>query len=146
MRAYSEAYLEEVVETQGKLFDFFSYKYSEYDTCDFIEAYMKSTTRHRIDICQAYVATLDYNDLLELFLKEDTYVPKKGNAVRGFRPMWIGEFYAYYQWYYNIPSSEVFKKVPLEFLLQSYNVLHDLDLELAVKRVREANKWYYLLS
>ena len=38
MRAYSEAYLDEVVETQGKLFDYYSYQYSDYDTCDFIEA------------------------------------------------------------------------------------------------------------
>lgn len=30
-------------------------------------------------------------------------------------PDWIGEFYAYYQWYYNIPSSEVVKKVPVDF-------------------------------
>ncbi len=139
MRAYSEAYLDEVVETQGKLFDYYSYQYSDYDTCDFIEAYMKSETRHRIDICQAYVATLDYKDLLDLFLKDENYVPRKGASVRGFRPMWIGEFYAYFQWYYNLSSSEVLNKVPLEFLLQSYNVLHDLDLELAVKRVGDAS-------
>lgn len=50
-------------------------------------------------------------------------------------PDWIGEFYAYYQWYYNIPSSEVVKKIPVSFLMKAYSGLHDLDLDLAVKKV-----------
>ena len=50
-------------------------------------------------------------------------------------PDWIGEFYAYYQWYYNIPSSEVVKKVPVDFLVKAYAGLHDLDLALAVQKV-----------
>ena len=29
-------------------------------------------------------------------------------------PDWIGEFYAYYQWFYAIPSAEVIAKVPLD--------------------------------
>ena len=52
-------------------------------------------------------------------------------------PDWIGEFYAYYQWYYNIPSSEVLKKVPLAFLKKAYYGLHDLELDLAVQKVGE---------
>lgn len=54
-------------------------------------------------------------------------------------PNWIGEFYAYYQWYYDIPSSEVIKKVPLDFLIKAYNGLHDLELNLAVKKVGNGN-------
>ena len=50
-------------------------------------------------------------------------------------PDWIGEFYAYYQWYYNISSAELVDKVPLNFLEKAYHGLHDLDLELAVKKV-----------
>ena len=42
-----------------------------------------------------------------------------------------------YQWYYNIPSSEVINKVPRNFLVKAYHGLHDLDLELAVKKVGE---------
>lgn len=49
------------------------------------------------------------------------------------------EFYAYYQWYYDIPSSEVIKKVPLDFLIKAYNGLHDLELNLAVKKVGNGN-------
>ena len=49
----------------------------------------------------------------------------------------IGEFYAHYQWYYNIPSWEVIEKVPLDFLKKAYSGLHDLDLDLAVRKVGE---------
>ena len=45
MRAYSETYLDDVVESQGKLFDFVAQTFPENDTTDFIEAYMKSKTR-----------------------------------------------------------------------------------------------------
>ena len=54
MPAYSEAYLDEVVETQGRLFDYIAYKYPDMDTKEFIESYMNSKTRHYIDVSQAY--------------------------------------------------------------------------------------------
>ena len=50
-------------------------------------------------------------------------------------PDWIGEFYAYYQWYYNIPSIEVCRKIPVSFLKKAYHGLHDLELDLAVQKV-----------
>ena len=49
-------------------------------------------------------------------------------------PAWIGEFYAYYQWYYNLPSAELVKKIPVSFLKKAYAGLHDLELDLAVKK------------
>ena len=59
MRAYSETYLDDVVESQGKLFDFVAQTFPENDTTDFIEAYMKSKTRKYIDESMAYVNTMD---------------------------------------------------------------------------------------
>lgn len=135
MRAYSEAYLDDVVENQGKLFDFVSQNYAGKDTCDFIISYMKSKTRKSIDEAQAYVNTMSAPELWDYFCKTDNYVLKDGKTLEGFMPDWIGEFYAYYQWYYNIASSELIKKVPLEFLIKAYGGMHDLELELAVKKV-----------
>ncbi len=137
MRAYAEAYLNEVVENQGKLFDLISQNYQEYDTEDFIKAYMLSKTRKHIDQSQAYVNTMNAKELLEYFIKTENYTFKKGNALKGFMPDWIGEFYAYYQWYYNISSAETLKQVPLDFLKKAYFGLHDLELELAVRKVGE---------
>ena len=133
MQAYSKAYLDEVVENQGKLFDLYAQDYPNNDTEDFIQAYMKSKTRKYIDESQAYVKTRDARELLDYFFTTEKYEKKQGKAMRGFMPDWIGEFYAYYQWYYNISSAELVDKVPLNLLEKAYHGLHDLDLEFAVK-------------
>lgn len=135
MRAYPDSYLEEVVENQGKLFDLVAQSFPDKDTEDFINSYMVSKTRKSIDEAQAYVNTMDAKTLWEYFENTDGYVLKKGKALEGFIPDWIGEFYAYYQWYFNIPSAEAVKKITVDFLKKAYWGLHDLDLELAVKKV-----------
>ena len=137
MYAYPKDYLNDVVETQGKLFDFVAQTFPDKDTEEFITAYMKSKTRKSIDEAQAYVNTMDTMDLWAYFLETDQYTLNNGNGLSGFMPDWIGEFYAYYQWYYNIPSSELVVKIPVNFLKKAYYGLHDLQLDLAVKKVGE---------
>ena len=159
MVAYPKDYLSDVVENQGKLFDlgfitnpkngrvkalskacldrtyYVAYTYPNCDTEDFIKSYMTSKTRKSIDQAMAYVNTMDAKELWDYFCKTENYTLKAGHALEGFLPDWIGEFYAYYQWYNNIPSAEVINKVPLDYLKKAYPGLHDLDLELAVKKV-----------
>src|SRR5699024_5701110 len=93
MRAYSESYLDDVVENQGKLFDFVAQNYPDKDTEDFINAYMLSKTRKSIDESKAYVNTMDAKDLWAYFIETDKYSLKPGKALDGFMPEWIGEFY-----------------------------------------------------
>ena len=137
MRAYSKYYLNDVVENQGKLFDFVAQNFSDKNTEDFIKTYMQSKTRKSIDEAKAYVNTMSAKELWDYFTETENYVLKSGKSIDGFIPDWIGEFYAYYQWYYNIPSPEVLKKVPLDFLKKAYYGLHDLELDLAVQKVAE---------
>ncbi len=135
MPAYPKDYLADVVENQGKLFDYVANHFPGKDTKDFIQAYMLSKTRKSIDEAQAYVCTMDARDLWSYFTDTEKYELKPGESLEGFMPDWIGEFYAYYQWYYNIPSAETVKKITIDFLMKAYHGLHDLDLELAVKKV-----------
>lgn len=135
MAAYPKAYLADVVENQGKLFDLVAQSFPDKDTEDFVDAYMTSKTRRSIDDAQAYVSTMDAPGLWRYFCQTDGYVPKDGEALKGFAPDWIGEFYAYYQWLYDEPSAEVLRKVPFKFLVRAYPGLHDLDLDLAVRKV-----------
>lgn len=137
MRAYAQDYLNDVVENQGKLFDFVAQTYPDKDTEDFIETYMTSKTRKSIDEAKAYVNTMDAKELWKYFTETEKYALKPGKALGGFMPDWIGEFYAYYQWFYHIPSAEVLKKIPLDFIKKAYHGLHDLDLDLAVQKVGE---------
>ena len=80
---------------------------------------------------------MDAKTLWEYFCKTEEYALKDGKALAGFLPDWVGEFYAYCQWFYNIPSREVVKKIPLSFLKKAYPGLHDLELDLAVQKVGE---------
>ncbi len=137
MRAYPKDYLNDVVENQGKLFDFVAQNFPNKDTEDFIETYMQSKTRKNIDEAKAYVITMDSKELWDYFIETENYSLKSGEALEGFLPDWIGEFYAYYQWYYNVPSCELINKVPINFLKKAYPGLHDLELELAVRKVGE---------
>ena len=122
MRAYSNDYLNDVVENQGKLFDFVTQNFSDKDTEDFIKTYMQKT-RKSIDEAKAYVNTMSAKELWNYFIETENCVLKSGNAIDGFVPDRIGEFYAYYQWYYNISSA--------------YHSLHDLELDLVVQKVGE---------
>jgi hypothetical protein len=90
-----------------------------------------------IDEAQAYVNTMDARELWAYFTETEQYNLKAGEALGGFMPDWIGEFYAYYQWYYNRPSAEIVRKIPVAFLKKAYSGLHDLELELAVQKVGE---------
>jgi hypothetical protein len=137
MQAYPKDYLNEVVENQGKLFDYVAQTYPDKDTIDFIRVYMSSKTRKSIDEAKAYVNTMDAKTLWDYFITNENYALKPGKAMDGFMPDWIGEFYAYYQWFYNMASKDVIEKVPIDFLMKAYHGLHDLELDLAVKKVGE---------
>lgn len=137
MRAYPLDYLSDVVEEQGKLFDYVAQSFPDCDTEDFILTYMVSKTRKSIDSGQAYVNTMSAKELWDYFIKTEGYTLKRGKALGGFMPIWIGEFYAYYQWYYNISSVEVLEKLPLDFIKKAYYGLSCLDLDLAVRKVGE---------
>ena len=135
MHAYAKEYVSDVVENQGKLFDLVAQKYPDKDTAAFINSYMASKTRKSIDEAKAYVNTMSAPELWDYFCKTEDFTLKDGKAIEGFMPDWIGEFYAYYQWYYNITSKELIEKLPVETMKLPYLGLRDLDLELAVEKV-----------
>ncbi len=135
MEAYPKCYLNEIVETQGKLFDYVADISPKIDVEDFIQKYMKSKTRSFIDRADAYVSNMNEKEIFEYFCKIDNFSLQNGNGLSGFMPNWIGQFYAFYQWQNNIPSAEIIEKLPLDFMKASYYGLHDLDLDLAVEKV-----------
>jgi len=132
---YDGAYLTEVVETQGTLFERLQDESPTTDGMDFIRTYMKSATRAYLDKGDAYLATLGPTGLMRYYRTEEKVVPKEGEPLRGFMPNWMGQFYAQYQWQTGGQSSEIVAKVPPEWLAAAYPGLHDLDLSLAVAKV-----------
>ncbi len=104
MNAYPECYVNEIVETQGKLFELVADSPSV-DFDDFIEKYMASKTRNYLDRADAYLSNLNEKELFDYFCKVDVFLPKQGKTLSGFAPDWIGQFYAQSQWQENIPSA-----------------------------------------
>ena len=95
MEVFSKAYLEEVIENQGKLFEYAQDYCPGMDIEDFIDHYMNSRTRSLIDEGQAYVSTMDAESLFDYFLKNDKYKLKQGKEAGVIRSSdWIGQFYA----------------------------------------------------
>ncbi|MBS5468857.1 MAG: hypothetical protein KHX69_08585 [Clostridium sp.] len=135
MDVFSKSYLEEVVENQGKLFEYAQDNYPEMDIENFIETYMKSHTRAMLDKGQAYVCTMDAESLFHYFLSNDHYEIKRGESNGGFAPNWIGQFYALFQWTYQLTSKDVVELIPVHFMFEGYPGLHDLDLQTAVYKV-----------
>ena len=137
MEVFSKAYLDEVIENQGKLFEYAQDHCPGIDIEDFIDHYMKSRTRALIDEGQAYISTMDAESLFDYFLKNDKYKLKQGKETGGFAPDWIGQFYALFQWMYGMSSKEVVRLLPVKFMFEGYPGLHDLDLQVAVQKVGE---------
>ena len=77
MRAYAEDYLSDVVETQGKLFDFVAQKFPDKDTEEFIKTYMKSNTRKSIDEAQALCKYYGLQRIVGIFSKNGTIFAKE---------------------------------------------------------------------
>jgi hypothetical protein len=47
-------------------------------------------------------------ELWQYFSETESYTLKSGKALEGFMPDWIGEFYAYYQWFYDVPNIHLY--------------------------------------
>ena len=134
MNAYPECYVDEIVETQGKLFEMVA-DTPDIDFDDFIRCYMTGKTRAYLDKADAYLSNLNKKELFDYFCKIDGFSPKKGLSLGSFAPDWIGQFYARSQWQKNIPSKKLVSILPPDFVKASYAGLHDLDLDLAVRKV-----------
>lgn len=133
-KPYSEAYLQEVVESQGKFFERLQDESPSIDSADMISAYMRSDTRRQLDEGHAYYLTLSPADLKRVFLEESRYEPRPGEPLRGFLPNWIGRFYAYAQWQWNVSSRDLVGRIPVADLCAAYPGAHDLDLKLVVEK------------
>ena len=132
---YNVAYLQEIAETQGALFERLQDGAPKADGIDFIRTYMKSDTRSLLDRGDVYLATLGPAGLMNYYQTEDAHEVKDGEPLRGFAPNWIGQFYAQYQWYTGALSSDIVDRISPEWLESAYPGLHDLDIRLAVKKV-----------
>ena len=134
MIPFDESYLDQVVETQGELFESLQDSGCRLDGVDFITRYLGSRTRRQLDDGHAYFLTLDAAHLRDKFLEEAAGTLSPGEPFAGFLPAWLGRFYAYAQWKRGLYSAELVKRLPVADMAVCYAGAHDLDLDLAVER------------
>lgn len=132
---YPESYVDEIAETQGRLFARAQSDRPGCDGEDFVRAYMRGSTRAALDSGDAYLANLDSGMLMDHFVKADSYRFREGEPLAGFAAEWIGDFYARCQWETGRPSSEIASLIPVDWLRVAYRGLHDLDMRVAVEKV-----------
>ena len=138
MSAYSEVYLDDIVETQGDMFLIIRDEFPNIDEKWFIEKYMRGNIRKLLDHANPKFAAMPAPELALYFIEEECGNEyQKGDIWWGFLPQWVGMVYAFYQWKYGIPSSEIIKILPLSEMEKMFPTLHQTGLESAVDKIYE---------
>lgn len=104
----------------------------------FMRRFMNSKTAKMIDgkdILQMNLQAKDIIDLVEEEYKESNYGSIKYNKDEMY---WIGYFYRYFSYTYELSSNRVYKIVKPKELRGLYLPYHTLSLEQAIERVLES--------
>lgn len=126
-----KVYLDDVSECQGELFAYAAD--NGIDVAEFTEFYLKSDIRRMIDESKPRFCAMLGKEIFEaLDVKGVKHAETEQN---GFMAEWLGVFYSELQWALDISSSEVIERLPVKKAMRAYPGLHDLDMELAVKRI-----------
>ncbi|MDR1559675.1 MAG: hypothetical protein LBS84_08280 [Clostridiales bacterium] len=136
MGAYTELYLPDIVNMQGRLFFDIRDELPNVDEKWFIEAFMKSRIRALLDIGNWKYANMPPKEVMSVFLDDECpggY--QRGEEWGGFLPQWVGQIYAFYQWKYCVRSSELINVIPLDAMRLHFRVGHQMGLEAAADRI-----------
>lgn len=121
-------YIDDLAEETGELFGHWADNHMNMD--EMITRYMKSHFRENVDKRYAKFCTQPWDEMAQHFEN----IP----GDKGFDPIlcvWLGYFYTYLQEYTQVSSKDLINKYPFKTMYRSSNVLHDLDMELAIKKV-----------
>lgn len=134
---FSYLYLNDVVESQGELFQYV-YK-NGLDLVNFAKSYMKSKIKGYMD--RGNPIPLNWNGY-------EIYEELGLRSVNDILPYdtrsdWFGQFLALLQYRTRIDSAKLDDIFDFSSILDRYNTLHDLDLELAVKKLIDAKGLTY---
>lgn len=123
-----DLYIDDLAEETGKLFE--NWAWGKMDVSAMVTEYMCSHLRENIDKRYARFCTQDWNDMSRQF--------QATAGTRSYDPVlcdWLGCFYTYLQNYTGKSSRELIQQYPFDLMYLRSNVLHDLDMDLAVEKV-----------
>lgn len=118
----NDAYLDEVAETMGRICE--TVAYEGYSLEDFLNIYMNSELKHKIDDRRALQSNMLCKEQLQYFNLVKTGIIDADVALGS----WMGEFYARMQRVTGLYSSELIQIMPFKKLRRLYGGAHDHDL------------------
>lgn len=135
--AYSQLYMKDIADCQGKMFRKISIYYPKIDELWFIENYMKSDVRSMLDFANPVYASRDSNDLAARFLRTlaDNDIKYSDLSYDETFLEWTGMAYSRYQWHYDISSKETLERIPVETMGRIFPALHTISWNSAIRRM-----------
>ena len=123
-----DLYVDDLAEETGKLFERWALNHMNVD--QMATRYMNSSLREKAGKRYAKFCTQSWDDMARQL--EDV----KGTEYYDFVLCnWLGMFYTCLQGRTGKSGKELIRQYPFETMYIKSNVLHDLDMELAVKKV-----------
>lgn len=104
----------------------------------FVKCFMFSSEAKSLDelsLEKAGLSEIEIYDSIKHKIKS-----KRGQLLPYLVMHFIGYFYRVASYISGFSSKQLYKQIPVEFLLQNYLVLHSLDIEEAVKEVFDIKK------
>ena len=123
-------YLDDLAEETGRLFEYWAWNHMDMDKM--VTEYMSSHFRENIDKRNAKFCTQMWYEMAGQF-----------NGIAGEKEYdsvlcnWLGCFYTYLQRHTGKSSREIIHEYPFHKMYLKSNVLHDLDMDLAVRKAGE---------
>jgi hypothetical protein len=135
-------YFPHLMMRQGELFGGIDSDYPDVDNRVFIERWMRSYIRRKLD--EADVAWCNHSApewATRLFMREGLQDYKKkgaGAPAIGYWPaVWIGQVYQWLQHDTGAPSARLSELVPVGEMERLYGPLHTVGHSVAVRKIRE---------
>lgn len=132
--AYDKIYLNEICISQSELFTKVLFLKPHVDIDQFITDYMHSDIRRMIDSAWPRWASSPANEILDGFIEQENYVIPTGQCrMDEDMAIWVGDYYARYQWYWNISSADLITWFPTMELGPRYPGMHSKNMEILIE-------------
>ena len=136
--AYSDLYIADIEDAQGDIFLMIRDILPGVDEKWFVEAYMRSAIRDKLDRANPKYAAMPPEELILRFIEDECSGEyKRGEAWGGFIPEWAGRIYALYQWKYNVTSARLIDMLTLGDIERIFPALHQMGWEAALVKIHE---------
>ena len=140
IHAYDELYLERARSVMAHMLDYAVHGLG-YELEDFFKQFLVSEICPKFERGQAsIIAGKSGTELvLEIVEREPTEDDPRGEIVLLHRSpeYWLGWSLAYYQWYSNMPFSEIMASVSIKDIRNMYDKYHEMDIRHFAERMDE---------